>query len=188
MTTRLDLIGNRSRSYAATDASTPSVEARNPNIGLDHAYSADCARRQDGVCLGFCRIGIELIELARRNRHVAEVDGWPASGRGRRPRRLAGAVEPPRRRRGKSKRPSGQGGCRPPDPNASKSYAAAARFAFARPSIIRPIPRELLELRVEATIHQRDPTALRRGANGPINFRLQCKRVSAWPDIRARKL
>ena len=136
----------------------------------------------------FVALELSSIELARRNRHVAEVDGWPASGRGRRPRRLAGAVEPPRRRRGKSKRPSGQGGCRPPEPNASKSYAAAARFAFARPSIIRPIPRELLELRVEATIHQRDPTALRRGANCPINFRLQCKRVSAWPDIRARKL
>ena len=57
----------------------------------------------------FVALETEPIEMARRNWHAAEVDGWPASGRGRRPRRLAGAVEPPRRRRGKAKRPSGQG-------------------------------------------------------------------------------
>ena len=35
-------------------ASTPIVEASKPEHRIDHAYSADCARRQDGVCLGFC--------------------------------------------------------------------------------------------------------------------------------------
>ena len=101
----------RVRSYAATGASTPIVEASKPEHRIDHAYSADCARRRDRVCLGFRRIGTEPIEVAGRGRHAAEVDGSPASGRGRRPRRLAGAFEPHQRRRGKAQRPSGQGSC-----------------------------------------------------------------------------
>jgi hypothetical protein len=63
-------------------ASTPIVEASKPEHRIDFAYSADCARRQDGVCLDFRRIGIEPIEVAGWGRHAAEMDGWPAQGAG----------------------------------------------------------------------------------------------------------
>jgi hypothetical protein len=99
------------RSYAATDALGPRIEASQPDHRIGHACSAERARRRDRVCASFRRIGTEPLEVACRRGLAGEVGGSPERGGRRRPRGVGGAFATPCPRGGAAGWPSGQGSC-----------------------------------------------------------------------------